>query len=237
MRAAESESVELVGARRSDCEAIKARGQEINKKLALLDANAQVCPLCKSQLGHDGLAHIEAEYERERKDLRAQFGTAQREADAIDTQVKELRAEVKTLEGRAARLPELAGRIARLERDLHAAEELRRRQAEDQRVLDDIQLQLVKGDYERAARNELAQVEASIAAIGSPATLDRETNRLEARITAIEQQLGEQAALRAEIELAAAPGARDRRRDSRAARAGGARRRDPHHAGDERLRP
>ena len=46
----------------------------------------------------------------------------------------------------------MALKLARLERDLHAAEDTRKRQAEDQRTLDEIQLQLVKGDYERGVR-------------------------------------------------------------------------------------
>jgi exonuclease SbcC len=61
-------------------------------------------------------------------------------------------------------------------------------------------MQLVKGDYERGVRGELARVEASIAALGDPAALEREITRLESRIVTLEQQLGEQARVRAEIE-------------------------------------
>ncbi|MFL5805299.1 MAG: AAA family ATPase [Roseiflexaceae bacterium] len=195
LRRGEHESVERVGALRAACDTIKAQGEEINKKLALLKGDAQACPLCGSELGHDGIAHIEAEYERERKDLRAQFGTSRHQADAIDAQLKQQRAELKTLEARAAELPEIDARIARLEGDLQSAQELRARQVEDQRALDDIQLQLVKGDYERGTRTEVVRVEAEIAALGNPATLDREVRALEARIAALEGKLGEQATL------------------------------------------
>jgi exonuclease SbcC len=200
IRAEEHAAVEQAGARRSECDAIKARGEDINRKLALLAADTHVCPLCNSELGEHGVAHIQEEYDRERAELRAQFSAAKREADALDARLKDLRSQIKGLETRTARLPEIAGRIARLERELHAAEETRRRQAEDQRTLDDIQLQLVKGDYERGVRGELARVEASIAALGDPAALDRETTRLESRLVTLEQQLGEQARLRAEID-------------------------------------
>ncbi len=199
-RTAEHAAVERSATRRSECEAIKGRGDDINRKLALLDADAHVCPLCKSELGADGLAHIQDEYARERQELRSLFTTAKREADAADAQLVELRGAMKALERRTAGLPELAGRIARLERDLSGAEELRRKQAEDQRTLDDIQLQLVKGDYERGVRSELARVEASLAALGDAAALDRELSRLEGRITTLEQQVGDQARLRAEID-------------------------------------
>ncbi|HJZ50084.1 MAG TPA: SMC family ATPase, partial [Roseiflexaceae bacterium] len=199
-RQEEHTAVEQAGARRSECDAIKARGEDINRKLALLGEDTHVCPLCNSELGAGGVAHIQEEYDRERKELRAQFSAAKREADALDARLKQQRAQIKTLETRTARLPEVAGRIARLERDLHAAEDTRRRQVEDQRTLDEIQLQLVKGDYERGVRGELARVEASIAALGDPAALDREITRLENRIVTLEQQLGEQARLRAEID-------------------------------------
>src|SRR6266545_3444754 len=195
LRGEEHATVEQAGARRSECDAIKASGEDINRKLALLSEDTHVCPLCNSELGDHGVAHIQEEYDRERNTLRSQFSAAKRDADAIDARLKELRAQIKGMETRTARLPEIAGRIARLERDLHAAEDTRKRQAEDQRTLDEIQLQLVKGDYERGVRGELARVEASIAALGDPATLDREVTRLESRIVTLEQQLGKQARL------------------------------------------
>ena len=200
LRGEEHATVEQAGARRSECDAIKASGEDINRKLALLGEDTHVCPLCNSELGDHGIAHIQEEYDRERSALRAQFSAAKREADLIEVQLKELRTQIKGIETRTARLPEVAGRIARLERDLHAAEDTRKRQADDQRTLDEIQLQLVKGDYERGVRGELARVEASITALGDPATLDREVTRLESRIVTLEQQLGEQARLRAEID-------------------------------------
>lgn len=200
LRAAEHEAVEQVGALRAACESVKAQGEEINKKLALLDDQAHACPLCGSELGQEGIANIEATYDSERKELRAQYSVARREADALEAHLKGLRAEIETLEGRAAGLPQLAGRIARLEQNLRAAEEARQRQAEDQRALDDIMLQLVKGDYERGVRGELARVEAEIAALGNPAGLEREMSRLEARIAALEGQVAEQANLRAHLD-------------------------------------
>ncbi len=201
IRTEEHELVEISATRRSECDAIKNRGEDINRKLALLGEDAHTCPLCKSELGEDGVAHIQAEYARERAELRGQFTSAKREADGADARLSELRGTLKTIERRTAGLPELAARIARLERELHGADELRRKQSEDQRTLDDIQMQLMKGDYERGVRSELARVEASLTAIGEPATLNRELSRLEGRILALEEQTSEQARVRAEIEM------------------------------------
>jgi DNA repair protein SbcC/Rad50 len=200
LRRSEHEAVERAGGLRAACTSIKAQGDEINKKLALIGADAQACPLCGSELGHDGIAHIEAEYDRQRADLRAQYSAAKREADAIDGQLKDLRADVQALERRTAGLPDAAARIARLEGDLRQAEELRKRQTEEQRTVTDIDMQLVKGDYERGARAELAQVEAQIAGLGNSAALAREMKQIDARITTLEKQLGEQASLQVQID-------------------------------------
>jgi exonuclease SbcC len=200
LRAVEHESVERVGALRAACDSIKTQGEEINRKLALLDQNAHACPLCGSELGHDGITHIEAEYERERKQLRANFSVANTEAKGIETSLQTLRSEIKALEASAAELPKLAAQIARFEGDLAMADDLRRRQSEDQRTLDDIQLQLVKGDYEHGIRAELARVEATISALGDPASLGRQMDQLENQIARLERQLDEQASVRAKIE-------------------------------------
>ncbi|GAB4217225.1 MAG: SMC family ATPase [Roseiflexaceae bacterium] len=199
LRRTERESVERSGALRAACESIKQQGDEINKKLALLKGDAQSCPLCGSELGHDGIAHIEASYEQDRKALRAQFSNSRREADAIEAGLSDLRAEIKQLEGQAARLTELAVRIGRLENDLQQAEELRTRQADDQRLVDELNIQIVKGDFEHGVRSEMARVDATIAALGNPDTIQRELKRLDEQVAKLEQRADEQNRLAARI--------------------------------------
>lgn len=199
LRREEHETVEQLGALRAACATIKSQGEDINKKLALLTDNAQTCPLCGNELGHDGIAHIEAEYDRERKTLRAQFSTTKRDADHLEHHLATQRHTIAQLEERTAELPHLAARIARLESDLAAAEDLRQHQNDDQRALDDIQIQLIKGDYERGTRADIARVEAEIAALGNSATLDREVRALETRITQLETRIAEQAHLKAQL--------------------------------------
>ncbi len=109
LRSSEHESVERAGALRAACDTIKSQGEEINKKLALLQGDVQACPLCGSELGHDGMAHIEEEYDRQRKDLRAHYSVAKREADTLDGQLKTMRIEIQSLERRTADLPNSGG--------------------------------------------------------------------------------------------------------------------------------
>lgn len=200
LRRHERAAAEQVGELRAACAAIKAQGDEINSKLAMLSHDTHNCPLCGSDLGDDGLAHIEQEYQRERQALRAQFSASRREADQIEAQVGELRAEIAELEQITAALPAQVGLIARLDADIQAAEQLRTQYAEDQRALSEIELQLVKGDYEHGTRAELARVEAAISALGEPASLNRELNRTEATLRKLEARLSEQAHVKATVE-------------------------------------
>ena len=52
--------------------------------LALIDADSQVCPLCKSELGAEGVTHIHDEYARERAELRGLFTAAKRDASEAE---------------------------------------------------------------------------------------------------------------------------------------------------------
>lgn len=200
LRSEEHAAVERVGALRAACDNIKRQGEDINRKLALLNAEGNACPLCGSELGHDGIGHIEAEYERERKSLRTEFKSADGEAKQLEADLIELRAQIKQHEKSAAELTKLAGQIARLESDLGTAEELRSRQSEDQRTFDQVQMQIVKGDYEHGIRAELGRVEAQIAAIGDPAALRRQMDQLENQIGRLEKQLQEQTSTQVAIE-------------------------------------
>jgi exonuclease SbcC len=65
-----------------------------------------------------------------------------------------------------------------------------------------VQLQLVKGDYERSLRADLSRVEAEIAALGALDALEREMNGLEGRIATLEQRAGEQNEVQLKIQAA-----------------------------------
>jgi exonuclease SbcC len=200
MRQTERESVEQAGALRAACSAAEAHGKEINKKLAMLSEDLHACPLCGHELGENGIAHIETEYEAQRQKLRAEYSASKREAEQMEARLTQVRSEIKALERLLATLPNVAARIARLESELQNAEETRRQQAEDQRTLSDVELQLVKGDYEQGIRAELARVEASLSGLGDPETLNRDLKRQDARITQLEKQIDDQRETRRQID-------------------------------------
>jgi exonuclease SbcC len=191
---------EKIGAIRAECETVKKQGDQINEKLRLLGPDLKVCPLCKSELGHDGIAHIQAEYERERQALRQQYAAAKREADHLEAHLKRLRNDIRTIEARVNTLPDVQGRIARLESELAKCDVCRQQQIEAQRLHDDVALRLLKNDYEPAAREELKRIDAEINALGSVDALEREIAAVERQVAALEDRSREQASVQAKID-------------------------------------
>ena len=200
VRGEEHTAVERAGELRAACENIKQQGEDINRKLALLGEDTHACPLCGNELGHDGASHIEAEYERERQELRAKFSSSNAEVKAIEASLTKLRTEIKGHEASANELPKLAAQLARLEADLAAAAETRIKQAEDQRTYDAVQMQLVKGDYEHGVRAELSRIEATLSALGDLNAISRQMDQIEHQIGRIEKQIEEQNDARGKIE-------------------------------------
>lgn len=200
LRDEERTLVERIGAMRAACETVQRQGEQINDTLRMLGPDLQVCPLCKSELGHDGVAHIQAEYERERQALRQQYAVAKRDADQLDAHLKRLRSDLRAAEKQVAALPDLQGRIARLENDLARCDALRQQQIEAQRLHDDVAMRLMKNDYEMAAREELKRIDAEITALGAVETLEREIAAVERQVAGLEDRSREQAMFQAQID-------------------------------------
>lgn len=199
-RRAERGLVARAGSLEAEVKTIEARGKEIRQKIDMLGGEAHTCPLCGSELADS--SHIEAEYERQRRELLAQRAELKAERETVAAQAAALGAEIEQLARRAGAAADVAAQIARLESALRTAEERRRRQADAQRQLDDVQLQLMKGDYERGLRAELSRVESEIAGLGALEGLEREMNGLEGRIAALEQRAAAQNELQVKIKTA-----------------------------------
>lgn len=191
---------EQIGAIRAECETVRKQGEQINEKLRLLGPDLKVCPLCKSELGHDGIAHIQAEYERERQALRQQYAVAKRDAERLEANLKRLRDDIRTIEARVNTRPDVQGRIARLESELAKCDTYRQQQIEAQRLHDDVALRLLKNDYEPAAREELKRIDAEINALGSVDALEREIAAIERQVAALEDRSREQVSVQAKID-------------------------------------
>ena len=188
LRQEEQTAREQIGALRAQCETIRSQGDDINKKLAFLTEDTTVCPMCGNELGDDGIAHIEAKYTEERQLLRQNYSGAKRQADEAEGHLQTMQEEIQQIERKHNTLTDVIGRVARLEAEVAEAQDLRRRHEEHQRTYDELNLQIVKGDYELAVRAELSRVDAQIRALGERQTLQREMQRLSSRIETLDRQ-------------------------------------------------
>lgn len=200
LRRDERAMLERVSTLRAACDTIKQQGDELNRKLAVIQHDADTCPLCGNGLGHGGLARIEATYEQERVQLRQHYLASKREADTLEHELGELGTQADTLEQQVGRLPAVLGKLAQLDAQASQADDLREQLVAEQRTHDDVAMQVMKGDYEHAVRGELSRVEAALTALGNTDSVDRELARLDARMTKLDEQLAQRADLRAQRE-------------------------------------
>ena len=183
-------------------DAIKSQGDSINRKLELLTDDTDACPLCENPLDQQGVTRIRDSYTADRQTLRADFAVAGKAAQQHEQTHKRISAEIVAVQSGVDTLADVAGRLARLDGDLAAIEELRQRHAELQRELSAIELQLVSNDFEREARADLARAEAALKALGDSAALARETEKLDARVRQLEQLIAAQANARTDLAVA-----------------------------------
>lgn len=200
LRQEEKQDVERSGALRAACETIKAQGEDTKQKLAMLSEDQQSCPLCGSELGHNSLAHITEEYERQIADLRAQYSNSLQEAKGIERELEAKRTEIQNLERKTAGLNKITAEIALIEQNLQKAQELTERRNNDQREVNELDLIIVKGDYEPGLRAELKRFESQLAGLGNSNSIAREISTVEQRVSQLEAKLNEQAAIRTEID-------------------------------------
>ncbi|HEY1013963.1 MAG TPA: AAA family ATPase, partial [Herpetosiphonaceae bacterium] len=193
LRALDQADGERLGELRARSNAIEGQGKQIREKLALLQHGGDTtCPLCKSEIGHRGIADIERSYTADREQLLAGFREAKREADMLEIALDARRREMLALERKVTELPAIAARIARLEGQLREAEDARARRAETQATLLTLEAQIRDHDFAHDERAALSRVERDIRALGvdQPA-LESQRREIAAQIAAYEQQLAE----------------------------------------------
>lgn len=165
LRQDEQEERETVGALRSELQRLRGEMDAIKHKQTEL-SQATVCPLCRTNLGQQGQAHIIAAYEEQGRQLVAQYREQQArgrerearaaalkaEADALEREAKRRQAAVDREEGtvmhRLQQASDAAGRLPELRDQLRALTE-----------------RLARGDYAGDESKELAALAAEIKAL------------------------------------------------------------------------
>ena len=191
LRARERAEVDQVTALQAGYKAAHAEGEQLKRSRALLDGDARVCPVCRSDLGPDGVAGVHAHYDDELADLRRRYAAAKREADQGRARLEATRGEVAALD---AGLPPLRAAAARAETLAGQLEQAAAWRAELERARAaraDLEAQIRAKEFEPAAQAELAALEADLAGLGDPDELAQARAMLDERLAELDQRLQE----------------------------------------------
>lgn len=168
------------------------------------------CPLCHSDLGHDGIAHVLAHYDSDSADLSARQQSYDREIrdlgatlDAINDQMRDVGAQLDQARQQAARVEMLRQQLAQ-------ADEWRRELEQARIRRDSAVRQLDAQDFAPDERAALRKLDADLADLGLSAlsdtqqasgveALDLERTECKRQLTSHERQLEERAGFEAQV--------------------------------------
>lgn len=191
LRERERADVDRVGALQASCKAAHAEAEKLKRARALLDGDARACPVCRSDLGIEGVARVHAHYDEELAALRGQYAAAKREADQGEARLRESRAAVAALDGALPALRAAAARADGLEHQLARAAEARAELVRAQATHADLEAQIAARSFEPALQAELADVEAALDGLGEPEELAQSLRMLDERLAELDGRLRE----------------------------------------------
>lgn len=211
-----------IGETRATMERYAAEGKQLGEKLHLLentDPAAAVCPLCQSPLGEDGCQRLAAAYQGEIGEKRGLYRENSRQLKGLEGELAGLEKELPRQEQRLVKQGnEIRGRMAQLEQQIGESQAAA---AELERVRGQLAAGLAAlqgGDFAGAERQQLAEVEAALAALAYNDEAYQDCYRRIQELQGYEQRQGElERAMERlpaeEGELQRAQGMRERRRE------------------------
>ena len=189
MESAESELAELrsriqalatgVGEAQSLAARYQAEGEQIKEKLGLLnsaDPNSVVCPLCLSPLSEDGCSRLAQNYEVEIAEKRELYRANRSNLQTLEKEKGDLEQELgKRERAQVEESNRLRDQIARAETQLLAARAAREELATVEAALGAVVASLSKADFARSERSRLEAVEQELKGLAYDETAYRET--------------------------------------------------------------
>lgn len=164
--AAESDARQRVAAARAEADGCKRQNRELKEKQDQLEGVAE-CPICRSPLSPDDVAHVRDEYSRLRRELGKQYEAAnaaaeaaERDADAAKAEAAKLVASAKAARQEAERdRPRVLGAIGAAEQAEAALPAFRQRTEQLADVLD-------MEAFATELREKAAEARAALGALG-----------------------------------------------------------------------
>ncbi len=151
-------------------EKIRISGEiiEIEEKLKILSHQEGVkCPLCETELGHEGQKRIEVRYRQEKDSKTEILKTNQAELDRLEIEEKSLEKLILQSESRHKRDKDLAQiRYGNLNKAVSDAREASEKISPEKSRLDEIEKRLALRDFALSEHQSLAQIEKEILALG-----------------------------------------------------------------------
>lgn len=164
LREQDRATTERAGELRALCRQYQQQADQVKQRKALLhDTSLTACPLCGSDLGHDGVTTIVRHYDQEVADLRERYRACKRDADNLEADLSTLRDQMRELETQVSAAQQGAARVEMLQQQLTQAGEWQEEYAQAQARLVDVEQQFASADYEPEARLALRRVEAELA--------------------------------------------------------------------------
>ena len=172
---------------------------KLERARALLNSELSVCPVCRSDLGTEGLARVHTHYESDITLLHERSAAIQEEIVQYERQLQERQRTMTQQEQKLPALRTTAARSESLEAQLGQVavwrDELERAQA----TCAELEQQLTTRSFEPAAHAELSEIDQQLELLGSQADLERTRQALAERITRFEAQLSEEPRLEATL--------------------------------------
>ncbi len=194
---------------KATAQGIRAEVGKLERARALLGSELSVCPVCRSDLGVEGLASVQAHYDRDMALLQERAATTQEFVQQQESRLQELHSAIIQREQALPALRVAAASGESLETQLGHVVAWRDELEHARSSYAELDQQLATRSFEPAAQAELSAVDQQLALLGAQAELERARRTLDERVSGLEAQLSEQARLEATLEA--------RRRDLAAA--------------------
>lgn len=179
------------GELQAECKAVKADGKDVAEKLQLVKQGDGTCPVCASELGTDGLAHLTHSYEERRALLLGRHAVLQGDIKANEAEIQEQRTAIERLEGIVSGRGKAEARRAKLEVQHAQASDAQARLVDVQETLRLVEDQLADRDYAQDEQARLHELEAQLAELGDATALKRTLATVRAKIAETEHYLGQ----------------------------------------------
>jgi exonuclease SbcC len=203
LREEERGTAERAGELRARCEQFKQQAEQYKKDRERLSAaQTTSCPVCRSELGHDGLSHVLEHYETQITALRGAYRDSNVEAKALDAALKDLRSSLAASEKLLAEAQRDAALVETLRSQIAQSDGWLRERDKYRFDVDDLERQISSKSFARPEREELNRIELELSGLGIhipggaqrageqlTAALERERENARSRITQLDHQL------------------------------------------------